>query len=72
MKSRHKPAKGTRYSYEDSYDDHDFMYSSDDSDSDSQRMLMICGGANVVDDCIANPSVNTICKVNQDLVSFSY
>lgn len=72
MKSRHKPAKGTPYSYEDSYDDRDFMFPDDDSSSDSQSMLMICGGANVVDDYIANPSNNTICKAKLDLVSFSY
>ena len=72
MKSRHKPAKGTPYSYEDSFDDPDFMYSSDDSYSESQRMLMICGVANVVGDHIANPSNNTICKAKLDLVSFSY
>lgn len=72
MKSRHKAAKGTRYSYEDSFDDHDFMYSSDDSSSDSQRMFMICGAANIVDDHLVNPSINTICKAKLDLVSFSY
>ena len=72
MKSRHKPAKGTPYSYEDSYDDRDFMFPDDDSSSDSQSMLMICGGANVVDDNIASPSINTICRAKLDLVSFSY
>lgn len=64
MKSRHKAAKGTRYSYEDSYDDHDFMFSYDDSYSESQRMLMICGAANVVGDHLVNPSNNTICRAN--------
>lgn len=72
MKSRYKAAKGTRYSYEDSYDDADIMFSYDDSYSESQRMLLACGAANVVGDHLVNPSKNTICRTNYDLVFSSY
>lgn len=40
MRARHKDAKGTQYSYEDHYEDDDYMNSYDDSYTPSMGNLL--------------------------------
>ena len=41
MRARHKDAKGTQYSYEDHYEDDDYMNSYDDSYTPSMGSLLV-------------------------------
>ena len=41
MRARHKDAKGTQYSYEDHYEDDDYMNSYDDSYTPSRGNVLV-------------------------------